>query len=290
MEAIEITDPLFREAVTAIDTGNVTALENLLAQHPELVTRRLDKPEQGYFQRPFLLWFIADNPIRNGRVPSNITDITQVLIAAIQKHAPDTLSMQLTEALGLVVTGSSTRGSGVQIALIDQLIAAGATPNGVLSALAHNNTAAAQQLLERGVPLTLPAAVGLQLTDSVNQLLPTASKEDRQLALVLAAFYGNATFLSLLISPDIDINATPDTATGFHRHATALHQAVSAACPECVQLLLAAGADTGIKDHIYRGTPLDWAEHLLTADDYPADAKERLAQIAGYLRNKYSTC
>lgn len=33
----EILDPLFREAVSAIDAGDVSALERLLAAHPSLV-------------------------------------------------------------------------------------------------------------------------------------------------------------------------------------------------------------------------------------------------------------
>jgi len=33
----EITHPLFREAVQLIDTGNLTALEKLLARHPGFV-------------------------------------------------------------------------------------------------------------------------------------------------------------------------------------------------------------------------------------------------------------
>jgi hypothetical protein len=60
----DITHPLFREAVEMIDAGNLTALEQLLTRHPQLASERLDVPSEGYFKKPYLLWFVADNPIR----------------------------------------------------------------------------------------------------------------------------------------------------------------------------------------------------------------------------------
>lgn len=71
MDNPEILDPLFREAVSAIDAGDVSALEHLLATHPKLVRDRLDYGE-GYFRQPYLLWFVAENPIRNDKLPRNI--------------------------------------------------------------------------------------------------------------------------------------------------------------------------------------------------------------------------
>ncbi len=62
----EILDSLFREAVSDIDAGDVTALERLLAAHPKLVRDRLDCPGAwlrdkvggalvGFFEKPYLL-------------------------------------------------------------------------------------------------------------------------------------------------------------------------------------------------------------------------------------------
>jgi hypothetical protein len=67
----------FREAVSAIDTGDVAKLERLLAEKPALVRERLASPGawlrdkvggvlDGFFQRPYLLWFVAEDPVRNG--------------------------------------------------------------------------------------------------------------------------------------------------------------------------------------------------------------------------------
>jgi len=54
----EITNPLFRQAVEAIDSGNITVLQKLLDQHPHLVRERLDIPEEGYFRHPYLTWLL----------------------------------------------------------------------------------------------------------------------------------------------------------------------------------------------------------------------------------------
>ena len=60
----ELEDPRLRDAVAAIDAGDVSGLESLLTAHPELVRDRVEGGE-GYFREPFLLWFIAENPVRN---------------------------------------------------------------------------------------------------------------------------------------------------------------------------------------------------------------------------------
>ena len=70
MKNSDITDSLFREAVDAIDSGNISVLQQLLETNPQLVTKRLDTPtENGYFKNPYLLWFVADNPIRHEKLP-----------------------------------------------------------------------------------------------------------------------------------------------------------------------------------------------------------------------------
>src|SRR6266496_595532 len=53
MKNSDITDPLFREAVEAIDTGDINTLERLLNEHPQLVSQRLDVPKERYFQHPY---------------------------------------------------------------------------------------------------------------------------------------------------------------------------------------------------------------------------------------------
>lgn len=265
-------DPLFREAVSAIDAGDVAALESLLAAHPELVSDRPDYGE-GFFRRPYLLWFVAENPIRNGRLPKNIADVTRAIVRAAQGHHVESLPEQLDYALGLVCSGRIARECTVQLELIDVLGDAGADPDGaLLPALAHRETAAVERLLERGARLTLAAAVCAGRTEDVSRLEPGAGADDRQAALAAAALYGRARILSTLIGPGVDVSAY--SPAGFHPHATALHHAVDSGSLEAVKVLVEAGADLRARDRIHHGTPLDWAEHL------------GRAEIAAYLGGK----
>ncbi|HEY2584119.1 MAG TPA: hypothetical protein VGI43_20090 [Mucilaginibacter sp.] len=83
MKNSEITDPLFLEAVEAIDSGNLKHLESLLIKHPRLIRNRLNYPVDEYFQHPYLLWFVADNPIRIDKLPPNIMELARLLITAV---------------------------------------------------------------------------------------------------------------------------------------------------------------------------------------------------------------
>ena len=125
MDNLEIPDPVFREAVSAIDAGDVNALEHLLATQPRLVRDRIDCGE-GYFRRPYLFWFVAENPIRNGRLPGNIVEVTRAILKAAERQRVDSLGEQVDYALQLVCSGRVARECGVQRELIDVLGDAGA--------------------------------------------------------------------------------------------------------------------------------------------------------------------
>lgn len=257
----EIFGPLFREAVAAIDAGDVNTLERFLAAHPELVRDRLDDGEVGeaYFQRPYLLWFVAENPIRTGKLPQNIVQVTRAILEAAERQG--SLGEQIGYALALVCSGRVTRESGAQGELIDVLCDAGADPDGALvPALAHGEIAAAERLLAHGAGLTLLAAVCMGRADDVARLAPSASAEERQSAFAGAALYGRTQNLALLIDLGVDLNAY--NPAGFHPHGTALHHAVNSGSLDAVKVLVEAGADLGTKDRIHQGTPLDWAEYL----------------------------
>ena len=269
---IEISDPLSREAVSAIATGDVGALERLLAAHPELTRDRIEGGE-GYFRRPYLLWFIAENPVRNGRLPGNIAEVTRAILRAARSARADSIQEQIDYALALVCSGRVARECGVQRELIDVLGDAGADLNGALvPALAHRERAAAERLLERGAALTLLAAVCTGRADDAARLLPGASAAERQAALAGAALYGQAWALALLIGSGVDFNAF--NPPGFHAHGTALHHAVDSGSLDAVKALVEAGADQGARDRIHSATPLGWAEYL------------QRTEIAAYLREK----
>lgn len=284
MKNSDITNPLFREAVEAIETGDIGLLTALITENHHLVQDKLDLPEPGYFQNPYLLWFVADNPIRNGKLPANIVDVTQLFIGYIKEFAAGTMQQQLDYALGLVATGRIPWECGVQIALMDVLIDAGATPGGGLGALAHGNFDAAAHLIVRGGQLTLAAAIGLDRMDDVIRFTSGADKAELLVALTVAGFYGKPQMITYLLNLGADPNGYPENNAGFHSHATPLHQAIYSGSLECVKLLVEAGARLDMPDKIYNGTPLGWALHMENDESLNDEARKNFAEIAAYLK------
>ncbi|MBD3921890.1 ankyrin repeat domain-containing protein [Paenibacillus sp. PR3] len=254
--------PIFRQALEAIDRGEAARLERLLAEHPALVQERADTGEEGYFHRPYLLWFTAHNPIRGcGYVPSNTDEMIRLIIAAAERKQLHSLQEQLDYTLMLVSSGCAARQCGMQHKLIGALLDAHADPQAaLLPALAHRETAAVRQLLARGAALTLPIAAAIGPLDECERLIAKADANERQHALAAAALYGNAPALALLIAAGVDLNAY--SPASFHPHATALHHAVDSGSLEAVRLLVEAGSDPCAPDKLFGGTPLGWADHI----------------------------
>jgi peptide-methionine (S)-S-oxide reductase len=281
---MDMTDPLFKEAVDAVDTGNLARLKELTAEHPRLLREKLLTGDEGYFKDPYLLYFVADNPIRVDKLAPNIVDITRFLIGELKRHAIDSLPQQLEYTLGLVATGRIPRECGVQIELIDLLIDAGVKPGGVLGVLAHHNIDAAAHLIAKGGTLNLAAAVGLERMADIERLGSQASPAEKLDALTVAAFYGRPDMVSLLLGMGADPNGYPQPGTGFHTHATPLHQAICSGSLDCVKRLVEAGAKLDAVDKAYDSTPLGWAMHMQTEEGYGLEERQRFAAIEAYLR------
>jgi ankyrin repeat protein len=220
-----------------------------------------------YFHNPTLLEFIAENPVRHGRMPSNIVEVAKVILDAGAEPSA------VNETLMLVATGSVARECGQQIPLIKLLCNRGAdaASAALLAALLHE-LASVNALLDRGVPLTLPIAAALGRLADARRLLPDANSNDRHLALTLAADHGHAEIVRLLLDAGEDPNRY--NPVGGHSHATPLHQAAAAGHTAVVHLLVARGGRLDIKDILWQATPADWANH--------AGQKE----IEAYLRKK----
>lgn len=280
MKASDIKDPVFRAAVEAIDTGNVTELNRLVAEHPALLSERLVNGDQGYFKDPYLLYFVADNPIRMERLPANIVEVVAVLLGELKRLDVASLQEQLDYTLGLVATGRIPRECGVQLAMMDLLLDVGARPDGGLGALAHGSVAAARKLIQRGGTLTLATAVGLDRSEDVQRLLPAAGKTERLVALTVAAFHGKQKWVAFLLEKGVDPNGYPKSLE-FHSHATPLHQAVSSGSLATVKLLVKGGANLMLKDKIHCGTPRHWAKYMQAQESDKA-VKKRYAAIVEY--------
>jgi peptide-methionine (S)-S-oxide reductase len=138
--------------------------------------------------------------------------------------------------------------------------------------------------LQRGGELTLAAAVVLDMADKIDGLLLSSDQQQQLIAVTAASFYGKTKALKSLLDKGADPNGYPG-ASGFHGHATPLHQAVSSGSLHCVQLLTEAGAKLDVRDKIYDGTPLDWAKYL-QGDATDDDAKSNFASVQAYLQQR----
>jgi hypothetical protein len=205
-----------------------------------------------YFRNPTLLEFVAENPVRHGKLPNNIVEIAEVILDAGVEQS------SLNEVLGLVATGRVPRECGVQLPLIELLCERGADPNGAAQAAAVLfELEAIKALLECGARITLPMAAALGRVEESRRMLVEASGEQRHLALALAAQYGRTEIIQLLLETGEDPNRF--NPVGGHSHSTPLHQAAVNGHLEVVKLLVARGARIDIKDILWGGTPAGWA-------------------------------
>ena len=284
-----ITDTLFRDAVEAIDTGNIIALQQLLGVNADLVTKRLDTPnEDGYFKNPYLLWFVADNPIRHEKLPPNIVEVTKTIIKALQKSNDNNYQFIIDYTLGLVSTGRIPKECGVQIPLMEVLINNGAkVKGGVLGSIGHHNFEVAKFLLDKGADYNLATAVGLDKLDDVKRFSKTATASELYVSLVVASFFGKVAITSLLIETGVNVNGSgsKEDFGGFHAHASALHQVVYSGSLEAVKLLVEAGANLNATDKAFSGAPLGWAMYMQTKEN-DETAKKKYKEIENYLSAK----
>lgn len=290
----ESQNALFQQAIAAIDAGDAERLTRLLDEHPDLAGERLEHPGDwlrdrvgaaldGFFSRPYLLWFLAEDPVRAGVLPPNAAQLARVVIDAARRHRPETLQAQLDEGLPLVCWSWIARQCGVQVALIDVLLDAGAKAQGnPENALVNGNVEAARHLIGRGAPFSLGAALCLERWEDADRLAASAEPEDLQFALVLTALRGQAEGVRRAIR----FGADPDQrCPDLYGHASPLHHAVSSGSIEAVRVLVESGADLTPRDTAWQATPLGWAEYY--PRENPGDERSgRYLAIARYLEKK----
>jgi len=251
-----IKDENFRIAVSLIDAGDTSGLENHLRRNPRLVSQHIKFDENGYFSNPCLLNFIAENPVRQGFLPENIVKITHIILEAGAKQNLD----QTNYTLGLVCSGSVARKCQFQIPLINLLLSYGADGNSAIPpAIAQGEFEAVEFLIEKGAKIDLVTAAGTGRTFQFQTLFSDSTEKERHLAFAFAAQHGHTEILKILLKSGAD----PDryNPEGAHMFSTPLHQAIIFGHEEIVRLLVDGGARLDLKDTIYQGTPLDWARY-----------------------------
>jgi hypothetical protein len=249
-----IEDRSFRRAVQLLDAGDAVELRDHLHQHPELTRQRVLFEGGNYFRNPTLLEFIAENPVRHGKLPPNIVEVTTIVLdAGVEKTA-------LNETLMLVATGSVPRECGLQIPLIDLLCDYGADPELALGpTILHGELQAVDALIGHGARIDLPVAAALGRIDDVRRLLPAGNATERHLAFALAAQFNRVEVVRLLLDAGEDPNRY--NPVGGHSHSTPLHQAAASGFVELTRMLVERGARLDLKDVLWRSTPADWARH-----------------------------
>jgi hypothetical protein len=248
-----IEDPTFRRGVQLLDAGDAAGLRVHLRQHPRLAHQRVVFEGGNYFQNPTLLEFVAENPIRHGKLPPNIVDVAKVILDAGAEQSV------LNETLMLVVTGSVPRECGVQLPLIDLLCDRGADPSSAIHAALQGGSEAVNALLRRGARVDLPVATALGKIDDARRLLSSASSRDRHWAFALASQFGHHEIVRMLLDAGEDPNRY--NPVGCHSHSIPLHQAALAGHMDVVRLLVERHARLDLKDILWQGTATGWARH-----------------------------
>ena len=255
-----ISDRSFRAAVDAIHAGDVVRLARLLDAEPRLLHERIAGPEAyrkatraQYFRDPKLFWFVANNPTQVERMAPNVVDVARLMIERGVERS------DLDYTLALTMSCTVAREQGHQRPLIRALLDGGArvTDDTIETAAAHCELDALRALLESGYLMTLGIAAALGDEASLRTMLPGATSEAVQTAFGLAAINQRIGAVRLTLDAGADVDARMP----IHRHATALHQAALGDNVAFVELLLARGARTDVRDTLWDGTPLDWSIH-----------------------------
>jgi ankyrin repeat protein len=286
-ELDEVEGARFERAAEAVVDGDAATLSVLLSTHPELATARSHRvtDRNPPVHRATLLHYVAANGVEDvrQRSPRNAVEIARLLLnAGADPNALADMYDAKCTTLSMLVSSTPPAQAGVQVPLIDVLVDFGASvehtgegawTSPVVTALVFGFVDAAEALVRRGARVDLlPAAAGLGRLDDVEAMLPTASADDRQRALALAAQLGRLDVTRTLLDAGEDPNRF--NPPGMHAHGMPLHHAALYGHDAVVRLLMERGARADVADTLFHATPAGWAEH----GGHPA--------IAAFLRDR----
>jgi len=259
--------PRFEAAADAIVNGDITTLERLLREEPELIRARSTREH-----RATLLHYISANGIEDYRQksPKNAAEIAEVLLrAGAEVDAEADVYGGGATTLGLVATSVHPERAGVQNVLIQILLDHGAVidhPRGagndhraVNGCLHNGRPQAAEFLAARGAHLDLEGAAGVGRLDVVKSffnddgsLKPAATKAQMESGFIWACEYGRKDVVEFLLDKGVDLRSGENTGE------TALHLAAHRGQLQMIKLLLERGAPLEAKN-VYGGTVLGQA-------------------------------
>ncbi len=254
----------FEAAADAIVRGDSAQLETLLRENPELATARSTREH-----RSTLLHYVSANGIEDFRqmTPKNIVEIAKMLLeAGADVNAESDAYGGRSTTLGLTATSCHPEAAGVQIPLMELLLARGAVIDGpdggnaVTGCLHNGRGQAAEFLANHGARLDLEGAAGVGRLDAVRSffndngsLKPAATRKQVIDGFTWACEFGRTDVVDFLLRNGI----RADTTLGGG--ATGLHWAAYGGHTDTVSLLLGLGAPVDAIDGRHGGTPLGWA-------------------------------
>jgi ankyrin repeat protein len=241
MHILSPATPLATDAVRAIQTGNIAALQQLLTDHPGLATARVGDESPGGLTRT-LLHVATDWP---GHFPNGAAIVSILAAAGADVNAPFTGSHAETP---LHWAASSN-----DVAVLDALLDAGAdieAPGAVLGggppladATGFRQWAAAHRLVARGARTASRDAATLGLQDRLEEFFASTRAAPTE-AEINGAFWwachgGQQTAAEYVLDRGADVNWVPDW-----EDATPLDAAEGAKAPTLVAWLRARGGRT----------------------------------------------
>ena len=226
----------FEAAAEAVVTGDLVRLRSFW-RAPALIRARSSRRH-----RSTLLHYAVANGIEvfRQRTPANIVSVARLLIeAGAEIDAVNDESGGGGTALGMVAMSAHPRRAGVQQALMELLVAAGAKVNGVpgewkpmRAALANGCPGAADWLAAHGAQMDVVTAACFGRVDVLERWLAeeVANPAELEEALIRACGCGKTAAAKLLLDRGVDIGA-------LHGQ-TGLHLATHSAHLETVRFLL----------------------------------------------------
>lgn len=278
--AARLADPAspearFEAAADLVIGGREPELRAALAQDPALIRARSPRTH-----RSTLLHFVAANGFEDYRQvtpPNAVAMATLLLDAGADVNATSEAYGGGSTTIALVATSAHPRAAGMQLALMDLLLARGATIEPIVPgsnwpryALANGCPEAAVHLVRRcATPDTLYGAAGVDDLPAVERLFAGATDAERAAALVLAAQCEALPVVQWLLARGVRQQ--------HHDGMTPLHWAAGNGDIAMVEALVAAGGDLEAENE-YGGTVLSnttwFAANRLSADaarrDFPA--------------------
>ncbi|MEA2164751.1 MAG: hypothetical protein QOK37_2878 [Thermoanaerobaculia bacterium] len=257
----------FELAVDSVVSGDITTLARLLRANPELIRERSLRPH-----RATLLHYIGANGVENDRqkTPANADEVARMLIdAGADVDAEADMYGGGSTTLGLVASSIHPARAGLQSALIETLLDAGAAIDGlpgnwqpIMAAAVHAHSGAVETLARRGARLNVASAAAAGRLDVVAKRvreggdespatsgLPKEWKGQMELAFIWACQFGRRSIVEFLIDNGVELNAQDSQGE------TALHWAAHYGHVEIVRLLVDRKAPLEAKNN-YGGTVL----------------------------------